>query len=348
MVFQADVYPTTFSLLYCPFPECPEDEPFSNHTPCIEHLKRCHNLCLENVEPMIPLFDRYLKCVMERKLKEPSLKLVGDHSDTVDKQVRKQLQLERLQNILKLQHHERQTVFKSPGQCLFCPEAFLDKHSLFTHMYRQHSFNIGQLDNLVMVQEFLDILRGMLERNKCIYCEREFPDGPTLRKHIKVKGHFKINSHNSVYDRFYIINYMLPGTTWEDLPEDVSSDESEDVDEDGSDDIIDSSTECLFCEHRASEAELISEHMKSVHNFTLSSYFSDFYDGVKVINYLRVCWRDCKCAFCGHSFDSNDQLTDHYSNCEHKSHDKLLEEWREPQYLFPFYEDDNLLSLIGE
>lgn len=351
MVYTADVYPTTFSVLYCPFADCPEERPFPNHMVCIEHLKKCHNLQVENVEPVIPLLDRYLRALAARRQTDETLQIVGSLGDTEDKELRKQLQLERLQNILNLQHHERQTVFKTPGQCLFCAEAFLDKHTLFTHMYRQHGFNIGQLDNLVMVQDFLSILKGLLDKNKCIYCERDFPDGPTMRKHMKTKGHFKINSHNPTYDRFYIINYMLPGTTWEDLPEDSpldnSTDDDDDVDSDD-DDVVDTSTVCLLCEHRAPNPELINEHMKTEHNLNLASLYNDFYDGVKVINFVRVCWRDCRCAFCGDLFDGNEELTNHFKQCQRKQDGKLVEEWREPQYLFPFYEDDNLLSFIGE
>ena len=52
---------------------------------------------------------------------------------------------------------------------------------------------------------------------QCLYCERSFRDHPTLRDHMRKKQHKKIDAKNHAYDRFYLINYLEPGKTWEDV-----------------------------------------------------------------------------------------------------------------------------------
>ena len=39
----------------------------------------------------------------------------------------------------------------------------------------------------------------------------------TLKDHMRKKGHKKINAQNKVYDRFYVINYLELGKTWEEV-----------------------------------------------------------------------------------------------------------------------------------
>lgn len=58
-------------------------------------------------------------------------------------------------------------------------------------MHDEHSLNIGLLDNLVFVREFLGDLRQKLDSLKCIYCELTFKSAIVLRKHMRKKKHFK-------------------------------------------------------------------------------------------------------------------------------------------------------------
>jgi len=44
---------------------------------------------------------------------------------------------------------------------------------------------------------------------QCLYCEKVFKSNAVLRKHMRKKKHFKINSKNHIYDKFYIINYLV-------------------------------------------------------------------------------------------------------------------------------------------
>ena len=52
---------------------------------------------------------------------------------------------------------------------------------------------------------------------QCLYCERTFRDHPTLKDHMRKKQHKKINPQNKVYDRFYVINYLELGKSWEEV-----------------------------------------------------------------------------------------------------------------------------------
>ncbi len=83
------------------------------------------------------------------------------------------------------------------------------------HMFSIHGFNIGLLDNLVEVDEYLDKLRSMLNNLVCIYCEKTFKSHSVLRKHMRKKKHFKIHPHNHKYDKYYVINFTEPGKSWQ-------------------------------------------------------------------------------------------------------------------------------------
>lgn len=352
MTFVPEAFPLTFSLLYCPFADCENDNPFCSPTNLLYHMESCHKITIINPEAVMSIFDRYINAVAVRIKESSSLaSVIGGSSDSEDQELRQKLQSERLQDILDRQQRERQGFFKSAGGCLFCSEVFTEKYQLFNHMYREHSFNIGQLDNLVMVEDFLQLLKDKIDGGICIYCEKTFPDNIILKKHMKCKGHYKINGHNNAYDRFYVVNYMLPGTTWHDLAADleelcVSSEDDKDDAWENLDDIVDMGTTCLLCDHQESDPELILKHMETSHDFILNSLFSEFYDGIKIVNFIRICWRDSRCAFCSDFFDSSDSLNAHFASCTFKSENKISDEWKSPEYLFPFYEDDNLLSIL--
>ena len=41
-------------------------------------------------------------------------------------------------------------------------------------MAEDHNFNVGQPDNIVFSNEFLDTLQGKLDNSICLYCEKDF------------------------------------------------------------------------------------------------------------------------------------------------------------------------------
>ena len=44
-----------------------------------------------------------------------------------------------------------------------------------------------------------------------------FPDRQTLKDHMRKKQHRKLNPDNSVYDKYYIVNYLELGKTWREV-----------------------------------------------------------------------------------------------------------------------------------
>ena len=52
---------------------------------------------------------------------------------------------------------------------------------------------------------------------ECLYCEKLFPDYPTLKDHMRKKQHKRINGRNHAYDQFYPISYLQPGQSWEEV-----------------------------------------------------------------------------------------------------------------------------------
>jgi len=130
-------------------------------------------------------------------------------------------------------------------------------------MLETHSFNVGQADNLVFVNEFLDTLKQKLDNLQCLYCERTFRDHTTLKEHMRKKLHKKINPKNKSYDKFYVINYLEFGKSWEDVQ---SEDDREIINQDDND--WDGWEEnqlpvvCLFCKSGAPELSVVLQYMK--------------------------------------------------------------------------------------
>lgn len=116
--------------------------------------------------------------------------------------------------MLKIQECERQRELDGPNlkpeQCLFCMKNYSGYAQLFDHLHLEHHLKIGLPQNLVMIGEYFKVLRDLLKRNICVYCERTFPDPMTLRRHMRKKKHFQVNPRNPLYDKFYIANYLDP------------------------------------------------------------------------------------------------------------------------------------------
>jgi hypothetical protein len=271
-----------------------------------------------------------------------TLTVVGK-DDSEDAEIRETLQKGKLEEMLHFQEVERTTVHKNPRQCLFCLEYSSSLKDLFAHMFREHHFNIGLLDNLVMVDEFLRELESLLQRNICIFCHCCFRSSGCLRKHMKNKRHYRIDPKNSHYDKYYIVNYIKGGG---------AKDEGENVADDGSDwddlvETVDLRTTCLFCNEMFQEPnEEFLRHLQESHSFDFNEVRdlteSDFYLYIKAITYIRFRIRQLTCPFCEQAFEAEDELQSHLSSEKHcRLPDSKL--WDKPQYLFPIYDDDPLL-----
>ncbi|ODM86973.1 putative zinc finger protein [Orchesella cincta] len=220
-----------------------------------------------------------------------------------DLQLRKQLWSKRLDIVLDVNRQEREeSTFCR--RCLFCHEVVTggNRSDYFLHMWNCHSFHIGQPDNLVFVE--------------CLFCENIYKDELVLKEHMRKKQHRKINPHNSEYDRFYVVNYLEPGKTWEDIEmEDNTEDENREeewteVSEENQRNVV-----CLFCSERDAVFENVLDHMKTEHHFDFLRITESFgfYEKVKLVNYIRRAVYQLSCLSCDERFQDQGLLLAHVS-----------------------------------
>lgn len=213
-----------------------------------------------------------------------------------------------------------------------------------------HGFNVGQPDNLVFTTEFLDKLQEKLTNLQCLYCEKSFRDRPTLKEHMRKKQHKRIKSNNKTYDKYYVINYLEIGKNWESFQTAEEANLEHDMDEETWDDWHDESGSqaiCLFCTFSSTITDNLQTHMKDSHGLDLAaikkSQNLDFYQQVKLINFIRRKVHQLKCFNCDLQFDSWELLMSHMETNNHFSQIPDSKVWNQPQYYFPTYENDNLL-----
>ncbi|XP_074619362.1 zinc finger protein 277-like isoform X1 [Acropora palmata] len=275
-----------------------------------------------------------------------------------ERALREELQRKRLENILECQQQERSDTCFS-RTCLFCKQHFEgNRTSLFSHMAEAHGFNVGLPDNLVNINEFLDLLEKKLTSLQCLFCEKLFKDRTALKDHMRKKQHKKINPKNKEYDRFYVINYLELGKTWEDIQNEIEEEEETRTDgnadegdwNDWKDDLP--PTVCLFCDNSYPVTRQVLQHMKDEHCFDFlavtHSLGLDFYHQVKIVNYVRRQVYQNNCVKCEVNFCSKQAVLDHMEKEQHFSLPDEKSSWDQPQYFFPTYENDTLLCSLED
>lgn len=224
-------------------------------------------------------------------------------------------------------------------------------------MAHDHGFNVGLPDNLVYKDEFLDLLQEKLNNLNCLYCEKTFRDRTVLKEHMRKKQHRKINPNNKVYDRFYMINYLELGKNWEAIQseDDTAIDndaESEKEDDYGDWEEVGAQAVCLYCEFSSSIPDKLHAHMQELHDLDLKEIKLrlnlNFYQQVKLINYIRRQVHLGICIGCQEKFEDRKTLIDHMHEKGHTNMIPDLLTWDQPQYFFPTYENDNLLCQLED
>ncbi|KAM9807703.1 zinc finger protein 277 [Neosynchiropus ocellatus] len=356
-------------LLVCLF--CTESTRLDMKDELLKHLLQEHKLVIADVK-LIANLPKYLLYWKGRLLEQPVTDFCSviktNSTGPADKQenyfllcdilpedriLRENLQQKRLEEVLEQQQKERDdNTFSRP--CLFCSEEFTgNRSSLLNHMAREHSFSIGLPDNIVYCDEFLDTLQKKLDDLQCLYCEKTFRDKTTLKDHMRKKTHRRINASNRQYDRFYVINYLELGKTWEE----VQSEDDRELVEDDDDDWSDWQAHpvlavCLFCDHQSDTMDQIYIHMKGTHGFDLHKLRTDlglgFYQQVKLVNFIRRQIHQSRCYGCEEKFESRPEVLQHLELQGHvmKLPDMLT--WDQPQYYFPTYENDALLCTLSD
>uniref|UniRef100_A0A8C9T178 Zinc finger protein 277 n=1 Tax=Scleropages formosus TaxID=113540 RepID=A0A8C9T178_SCLFO len=350
---------------------CPDLQPLWEKDPLLKHLLLEHKLVIADVR-LVADFPRYMMYWRRRFAEQPLTdfcSVIQTNSEgPVEKQeqyfllcdalpedriLREQLQQRRLEEVLEQQQREREDITFQRA-CMFCNEEFKGNRSLLlNHMAKEHACNVGLPDNIVYCDEFLDTLEKKLDSLQCLYCEKVFRDKTTLKDHMRKKQHRKISSKNKEYDRFYVINYLELGKTWEEVQSEDDRELAEDQDDDWSDwQAHPLRVVCLFCEHQSDTMEQIYAHMEETHGFDLHKIKADFnlkfYQQVKLVNYIRRELHQCRCYGCQEKFVSREEVLRHIVDTTHAMKIPEPSTWDQPQYYFPTYENDALLCALSD
>lgn len=278
-----------------------------------------------------------------------------------DSQMRQQLQKKRLELVLS-QHQFERTDSSFERDCLFCRDVIKTTRCAFIeHLFGKHFLQLGKAENLVFIDDLIDLVQLNLSELKCIYCEKRFKDRPTLKEHMRKKGHKRINPDNKNYDRFFLVNYRnqqqktcFGSETSQPKKDkhvatikDVSEDDNESNWSDWEEDEIDIT--CLFCAFKSKDFTRLKEHMKIDHmvNFEQESRKLSFYDRVKMVNFVRRAIYKMECIRCGSIWNNADQFQDHLKMNNHYSLGEN-KDWNYPQYFFSTYEDDAFLQHLDD
>uniref|UniRef100_A0A8D0C2R0 Zinc finger protein 277 n=1 Tax=Salvator merianae TaxID=96440 RepID=A0A8D0C2R0_SALMN len=348
---------------------CEEYSPLSEQNRLLKHMIIEHKLVIADVK-LVADFRRYALYWKKRFTEQPITDfccVIRTNSEAPleeqenyfllcdalpeDRTLREKLQQQRLKEILEQQQQERYSTDFN-GTCMFCDKVFTGNRSvLFNHMAKDHAFNIGLPDNIVSCKEFLDLLQHKVDSLQCLYCEKIFRDKNTLKDHMRKKQHRRINAKNREYDRFYVINYLEFGKSWEEVQSEDDRellDNQEDVWSDWEEQPV--CAVCLFCEKQADTTEKLYAHMEEVHEFAWLKIKSEnglsFYQQVKLLNFIRREVHQCRCYSCQQKHQSKKELVNHMEETKHIMLLPAKSMWDQPQYYFPTYENDILLCTL--
>ncbi|XP_033880952.1 zinc finger protein 277 [Acipenser ruthenus] len=350
---------------------CEESYSLTEKDALLKHLILEHKLVIADVK-LIADFRRYILYWRKRFPEQPIIdfcSVIRTNSEgpvegqedyfllcdvlPEDRLLREQLQQKRLEEILEQQQRERNDA-SFHRVCTFCNDEFTGNRSLLlNHMAIEHGFNMGLPDNIVYCTEFLDTLQRKLDNLQCLYCEKTFRDKTTLKDHMRKKQHRRINAKNQEYDKFYVINYLELGKTWEEVQSEDDREMIEDQDDDWSDwQDHPVCAVCLFCEHQSETMDKIYSHMKDTHGFDLAKIKTElglkFYQQVKLVNFMRREIHQCRCYGCKEKFPSKAEVLKHIMDAKHIMALQDKSTWDQPQYYFPTYENDALLCALSD
>ncbi|ALC41869.1 CG9890 [Drosophila busckii] len=289
-----------------------------------------------------------------------------------DYELRQRLQQQRLSNAL-LRHQFELTDRDFSKECLFCRTVIKGlRADYLDHLFDKHFLLVGKAEKLVYVDELLEVLEENLNKLMCLYCEKIFKDRPTLKEHMRKKGHKRINPNRREYDKFFLINYnrnnaaptprkqqKQPRQQRNPSHTDTSVDfdkhfarQDSDHDSDWSDWAGEGEPvviKCLFCAEEQTEFVKVKQHMLESHmlDFDEATSALNFYQKIKVVNYARrqLCLLRCIC--CDLQFDEFELLAEHMAQ---EAHCRLGERasWDKPEFFFPYMENDGMLCVLDD
>ncbi|CRK89047.1 CLUMA_CG002481, isoform A [Clunio marinus] len=279
-----------------------------------------------------------------------------------DKQIREEIQRKTLEKVLERHQFERVDDNFIRG-CLYCRNSLeTTRYSYVEHLFTKHFLQLGKPENLVFIDELIDLIEDKITNLICIYCEKVFKDRPILKEHMRKKGHKRINPENKAYDRFFMCNYKIKEiskTNHERKFYNLKSSERrhreyrEEAnlfnDDDNSDwsDWMDNENEveiiCLFCDFKETDFDHLINHMTTAHSFDFNERTRslNFYQKVKMVNFIRRKIHLKECLMCEENFDSTECQMKHLIDSNHM---KCIEKnFDKPEFFFPTFEDDSFL-----
>lgn len=359
--------------ILCPQLFCVSQDP----QPLLQHLLYVHKLVIGAFEQVADfrqyiLYWNKLKhlnlqdyCVVFNTNCEPGAKEPQDTFFLLcdrlpeDRKLRKTLSQIKLNYVVEQKERERSET-RFSRQCIYCSKIIAGGVAIiFHHLTFDHGFSIGNPDNIVFGEKLLNILEDKLQKLQCIYCEKVFKNHVILREHMRKKQHRCLNPKDTQYDRFYLLNYLKPGTPWEEVKQDLDS-ESDRESCSGREDSNGPAEEqmwmdwrgeevapitCLFCHFTTTQIPRgLFQHMSQHHNFhfELQTSHLNFYQRVKIVNFIRSHIIKNTCICCGSIFNSNHELLCHMKDC---SHYKLPgpHKWDRERYHIPVIPNDGFL-----
>lgn len=289
-----------------------------------------------------------------------------------DAQIRIKLHTKRLEAVLAQYQFEKSDTNFNRG-CLYCrDELEPTRYGYLDHLFNKHFLHLGKPENLVFIDELVDVIEHKLENLICIFCEKIFRDRATLKEHMRKKGHKRINPNNTAYDKFYLVNYEMKESTPKKQGKLQSNqrkktqqkNQQECINEASGSTVFQVDNEsdgwseweeeqlaitCLYCQDTHSEFSGIITHMKVAHNFDFDIFVMpyNFYQKVKIVNYIRRKIHLLHCPSCQFQFKTLEELSSHLKNENHYGTlDKS--DWDQPEYFFSTFEDDPFLCSLED
>jgi len=110
-----------------------------------------------------------------------------------------------------------------------------------------------------------------------------------------------------------------------------------------------SAIRCLYCPHLGDNFAALKDHMLDAHRLDFDKATSplNFYQRVKVVNYLRRQMCVLRCATCDLQFDEQELLVEHMAQELHCGIGDRTS-WDKPEFFFPYMENDGLLCVLDD